>query len=327
MRATAAILRGSKDLALEEKDLTLAEDEVLVQTHSASICDADLRAYLGMDIPEDLPSFNPMGHEGGGTVAAVGAKVREYQEGDRVMVFGPVNSFADYFKAKVEHLHPVPEGLDMDIAALGEPTCVGVFGVFQSNVQLGDTVVVAGLNYQGLIAVEGLKKKGASKLIAVDYNEAHLELAAKRGADLLINTNRDDALQAILDETGGDGADLCFHSCGYWNPRAEEYFNLCIDATRDEGQIVSLPDVMSPITARLHRIHHHAMDIVFPAVMHHGPEFRFRWVPRLMRPVVNGVINVRDLITAEYPLNQLVEGMELYTKDEDQVKVVLRPGS
>lgn len=327
MHVLAATLNGTKNLALEEKELSLAEDEVLVRTHSSSICDADLRAYLGMDMPEDLPSFKTIGHEGGGTVVAIGAKVREYKEGDKVMLFGPHNSFADHFKSKVQNVHPAPEGLDMDIAALGEPTAVGVFGVFESEVQLGDTIVVAGLNYQGLIAVQGLKKKGASKLIAVDYSDAHLDLAANRGADVLVNTERDDALEAVLEETGGDGADLCFHSCGYWNPRAEEYFNLCADATRDEGRIVSLPDMMSPITAKLHRVHHHAMDIKFPAVMHHGPEFRFRWVPRLMRPVVDGTINVRDLITAEFSLDQVVEGMELFREDQDQVKVVLRPES
>ncbi|WP_197409868.1 alcohol dehydrogenase catalytic domain-containing protein, partial [Haloferax profundi] len=78
-------------LELVERDLSLAPDEVLVETEQASICDADFRAWKGMDIPDDLPDgiFTYPGHEGSGTVLEVGNKVREYEPGDRVMLFGP----------------------------------------------------------------------------------------------------------------------------------------------------------------------------------------------------------------------------------------------
>jgi len=314
-------------LQLVERDLTLEEDEVLVKTYQSSICDADLRAWQGQFIPDDIPPncFPWMGHEGGGEVVEVGSKVREFKVGDKVMLFGPDNAMSTYFKAKVQNLYKVPDGLDMELACLAEPICVGVFGVMDSGVKLGDTVVVAGLNFQGLIAVEGFKKSGAEKVIAVDYSDAHLEMAKKRGADVTINTTKENAKEAILELTRGRGVDLAYHSCGYWNPRTEEYYNLCIDVTRDEGTVASLPDIMSPIRVNLHRFHHHAMEVRFPAFMHHGPEFRMRWIPRLLNPVIKGMLDIKSLITASYPLSKIEEAMQKYNDDPDQVKILIKP--
>jgi L-iditol 2-dehydrogenase len=325
MDAKSIYLSQTKKLEIISRKLELADDEILVKTTQASICDADLRAWSGLHMPEDLPSFAYIGHEGGGEVIEVGKMVKEFKVGDKVMAFGPLNTFSEYFKGPVDKFFKVPDGLDMEIACLGEPICVGVYGVFHSGVQLGDTALVAGLNFQGLIAVEGLKKRGASKVIAVDYSDVHLELAKNLGADVILNTNTHDVKEEIRELTRGRGVDVTLHSCGYWNPRAEEYFNLCIDVTRDEGIVSSLPDVMSPIKVNLHRLHHHAMDIRFNALMHHGPEFLKRWVPLLMRPVVQGVFDIKSLITETYSLAEVDKAMKKFSVDEDQVKILLKP--
>ena len=68
---------------------------------------------------------------------AVGSRVSDYKVGDRVMAFGWNNNFADYFKSKAFQLQPVPEGLDMDIAALGEPTSCAMYSGLNTGVQLG----------------------------------------------------------------------------------------------------------------------------------------------------------------------------------------------
>lgn len=60
------------------------------------------------------------------------------------MAFGWNNNFAEYFAAKSFQLQPVPYGLDMDIASLGEPISCAMYSCLNSGVQLGDTVVVMG---------------------------------------------------------------------------------------------------------------------------------------------------------------------------------------
>ncbi|SDI89504.1 zinc-dependent alcohol dehydrogenase [Natribacillus halophilus] len=325
MQNKSIYLAGKHQLKTINRNLVIEDDEVLVKTTQASICDADLRAWSGMFMPDDLPSFAYIGHEGGGEVVEVGTKVKEFVVGDKVMGFGPLNTFAEYFKGKEQNLFKIPYGLDMEIASLGEPTCVGVYGVFQSGVQLGDTVLVAGLNYQGLIAVQGLKKRGADKVIAIDYSDAHLQLAEQLGADIAINSTVNDVRKEVFEITSGHGADVTYHSCGYWNPYTEEYFDICIDLTRDEGIMNSIPDIMSPIKVNLHRLHHHAIDIRFSAVMHHGPEYLKRWVPYLMRPVIQGVFDIKSLITASYSLDQVDQAMKDFSEDKDHVKIVLQP--
>lgn len=324
MKTICAKLIGERNLILEERELELNENEVLVKMHQASICDADLRAYRGLYMPEDLPAFDYIGHEGGGTVVEVGSRVYEFKVGDKVMLFGPHNSFSQYFKADVKNLHKAPDNMDMKIASLGEPICVGMFGVVETGIQLGDTAAVVGLNFQGMLAVQALKKRGAGKVIAVDYSDKHLEIASQTGADFLINTTKEDAFEKVKQLTNGRRCDVVYHSCGYWNPRAEEYFNLGIEMTKDEGTMVSLPDIMSsPIKANLHRLHHHAITMKFPAVMHHSAAFRQIWVPRLMRMVLEGGIDINPLITGTFKVNNVLEAIKAFDTDLDHVKITL----
>lgn len=340
MRATSVRMPEPRSLEVTERTLEVDPDEVLVETARASICDADLRAWKGLHIPDDMPDgvFEYPGHEGAGVVVETGARVTEYEEGDRVMLFGPNNSFSTHFTAPVESLQPAPDEVNMKIASLGEPACVGIYGVFKSGVQPGDDVLVAGLNFQGQIAVEGLKQKGSHCVIAVDHRESRLETAKKRGADVVLNSETDDVGARIEEltqynanddasghQSGDAGVDVSFHSCGYWNPHQEEYFNLCVENTRDEGIVTSIPDMMEPVTVDLHRIHHHGMEIRMPALMHHGPEFLDRWIPRLMKPLAMGTLEVESLITSDYPLSDANDAMSRYNEDESQIKIALSP--
>ena len=92
---------------------------------------------------------------------AVGSRVADYKVGDKVMAFGWNNNFAEYFAAKSFQLQPVPYGLDMDIASLGEPISCAMYSGLNSGVQLGDTVVVMGGGFAGQIIAQCARRKGA----------------------------------------------------------------------------------------------------------------------------------------------------------------------
>lgn len=325
MKTNGIKLIGERNLIWEERDLSLKENEVLVKTHQASICDADLRAFRGLNMPSDLPTFDYIGHEGGGVVVEIGSKVREFKIGDKVIVFGPHNSFAEYFKAPVDNLHMTPDGMEMEIACLGEPIYVGAYGAYEANPQLGDTVAVVGLNFQGLLALQIFKKRGVGKLIAIDYSDKHLEIAKQFGADYIINTNEVDAYSKVKELTNDKLCHVVFHSCGYWNTKYQDYFNLARELTCDEGTLASVPDMMSPFTDfSFHRIHHHALTIKLPAGMHHSAAFRKIWVPRIMDMVVNAKIDVKPLITGTFKISEMIQAMEDFDSNPDHVKVVLR---
>jgi L-iditol 2-dehydrogenase len=325
MIETEAIrLTGPKTLRRETRRLATGPDEVIVETQSTSICDADLRAWRGKFMPEDLPSFEWIGHEGGGRIIEVGPEVSDLKLGDRVMCFGPTNAWARHFKAKQTQVLKMPAELSDEHGCLGEPTAVGLYAAYHTEVQVGDTVAVVGLNYQGLLAVKALKLKGAHRLIAIDYSDVHLGAARAAGADELINSTDNDPRARVAQITGGSLCDVVFHSCGYWNPNAENYFNLAADITRDEGRFVSVPDMMEPIRANLHRFHHHAISVKFPALMHHNPHYLRMWAPRVLRPVGQGLINPGQFVSERVPWSDLEEGMDLFARDPDQIKIVVQ---
>jgi len=317
----AICLTGARKLERRKRVLEAGPNDVIVETTSASICDADLRAWRGLHMPGDLPSFEWIGHEGGGHVIEVGANVTDFAIGDHVMCFGPNNSWARHFKAHSDTVLKSPSNLTAVTADLGEPTAVGLYAAMRANVQLGDRVAVIGLNYQGLLAVQALKRGGASELVAMDYSDRHLEIAKARGADKAINIEASGLASAM--ELGH--FDIVFHSCGYWNPRAEEYFNLAIRLTRDEGHFVSVPDMMRSATVDLHRFHHHAIQVTFPALMHHNPNYLKIWTPRVLRPLATGQIDLDGLITGNCTLDTVEDAMHAFDTDLDHVKITIQP--
>ena len=172
MKTRATRLSTPGEITLSERELTLGPEDVLVRDHLSGVCGSDKAMYRG-DIPEKIALPLRIGHESGGTVVEVGARVREYQPGDRVMVFNWCNTLADHYKVPVSGLQPVPDGLDMDLASLGEPIACAMYSALTCGAQLGDVVVVYGMGFAGGIIAQAVKRMGAHQ-VAVSYT--HLTL-------------------------------------------------------------------------------------------------------------------------------------------------------
>ena len=120
LMSRAASFDAPGKISLRQKKIgSIKDDEVLVKTFQASICGTDKLHYKG-EIPEEirLPVLT-WGHEGGGIVEQVGAKVHEFSEGDKVMSFGP-GTFADYFISPVRGLILAPKEIDMKKSPYGD---------------------------------------------------------------------------------------------------------------------------------------------------------------------------------------------------------------
>ncbi len=160
VKSRAAFFEGPGKVYLKELDIAPGPDQVLVKTFQASICGTDKIAYRG-DISGEvkLPIF-PWGHEGGGTVVEVGSEVNGFSVGDKVMSFGK-GTYADYVLFDVPYgCLPAPEGVDMDIACLGEPLTCAVFAsqLVSKSIQVGDIVAVIGAGFAGQILAQGARK-------------------------------------------------------------------------------------------------------------------------------------------------------------------------
>ncbi len=157
----AVVVRGSHRARLEERTIpSLKPGEVLVRVSFAGICGTDIEILEGsLGYYKTGMADYPIvpGHESSGTIAAVGPRVTDFNEGDRVVVeciqgcgecaaclrdeairckdrrevgvIGQDGAFAAYLVTRARYLHKVPDGVTQAQAALAEPLAVVIKGL------------------------------------------------------------------------------------------------------------------------------------------------------------------------------------------------------
>lgn len=108
-------------------------------------------------------------------------------------------------------IHRVPDGLSPELAGVVTPMANGIqWALFDCKVGYDSSVLVQGPGQQGLSQVVACRQAGASLIIVTGTakDTKRLEVARKLGADVVINVDETDPLQAILQATGGEGVDV-----------------------------------------------------------------------------------------------------------------------
>ena len=230
MRA-AVVHEFGQPLAIEEVPVpTAGPGQILVKIAASGVCHTDLHAADGdWPVKPKLP-FIP-GHEGVGHVVAAGTGVSHVKEGDRVGVpwlytacghcryclggreplceqqqntgYSVNGGFAEYVVADPNYVGRLPDNVSfVDIAPI---LCAGVTvykGLKVTDTKPGDWVVVSGIGGLGHMAVQYAKAMGLN-VIAVDVDDAKLDLARKLGASLGVNARKADPAAFVKTEVGG----------------------------------------------------------------------------------------------------------------------------
>ena len=124
-------------------------------------------------------------------------------------------AFAEQMLLHEHALVKIRPDMPLDRAALiGCAVTTGVGSVIRTAaVELGSTVAVIGCGGVGLSAISGAALAGASRIIAIDIHDHKLELAKQFGATEGVNAASVDAVEAVLEMTGG-GLDYSFEALG-----------------------------------------------------------------------------------------------------------------
>ena len=232
MRA-ARVHDFTKPLSIDEVPVPeVAPGQILVKVAASGVCHTDLHAARGdWPVKPSLP-FTP-GHEGVGTVAAIGAGVTNVKEGDRVGVpwlhtacghckhcgtgwetlcaeqqntgYSVDGGFADYVLADPDYVGHLPDNVDFEPAA--PVLCAGVTvykGLKETDTRPGQTVVISGIGGLGHMAVQYAKAMGLH-VIAVDIADDKLKLATSLGADQVINALETDPVAEVQKGGGAEG--------------------------------------------------------------------------------------------------------------------------
>jgi len=218
--------------------------QVLVKIAGAGACHSDVH-LMDWSAEEAPPAITPpftLGHENTGTIAALGAGVTGWSEGDPVAVYGPWGcgrcrpcrlsaenlcertgelggmggglgfdgGMAEYQLVPDQRLL-VPLG-DLDLVQAAPLTDAGLTPYHAVKAALpllvpGSTAVAIGVGGLGHMAVQILRELSPARIVAVDTSEQKLAHAKRLGADETLLSDAD-AAPAIRELTRGVGAEL-----------------------------------------------------------------------------------------------------------------------
>ncbi|MFH8385489.1 zinc-dependent alcohol dehydrogenase family protein [Kitasatospora sp. NPDC018058] len=265
MRAT--VIHGPNDIRIEEvpDPVVRHPTDAVVRVVNACICGSDLWAYRGV---ASRTAGQRIGHEFLGIVEAVGSEVRDFRPGDFVVApfvwsdgscdfcreglhtscpqggfWGEVGSdggqgeavrvpFADGTLVQLPKETAGEEKLLPGLLALSDVMSTGHHAAVMAGVRPGVTVAVVGDGAVGLCGVLAAQRLGAGRIIALGRHEARTAIARAFGATDVVAGRGDDAVEAVKELTGGQGAHTVLEAVG-----TEESMRTAISIARDGGAV------------------------------------------------------------------------------------------
>ena len=236
----AILVEQRKPLVIDEVQLPQALEvgQVLVKVHYSGICGSQLGEIDGAK-GEDKFLPHLLGHEASGIVEGIGPGVKHVKPGDTVVMHwrkglgiegappnyhwrgqklnaGWIATFNEYAIVAENRLTAIPQGSNMEVAALFGCAVTTGFGVIENNAQvrIGQSVVVFGAGGVGLNIVQAANLVGAYPVIAVDLFDNRLTLAKELGATHLINSKTHDAKAEIEKIIGANNLDHFIDNTG-----------------------------------------------------------------------------------------------------------------
>ncbi|PYX78595.1 MAG: IMP dehydrogenase, partial [Acidobacteria bacterium] len=198
------------------------------------------------------------------------------------------------------------------LLTLSDVMGTGWFAADAANVKPGSTVAVVGDGAVGLLGVLSAKQMGAKRIIAMSRHASRQKLAREFGATDIVEERGEAGVERIKEMTKGIGADSVLECVG-----TQESMTQAINSTRPGGYIgyVGVPHGVSLDGEQLFFSHVH---------LHGGPAPVRRYLPELIKLVLNGKINPGKVFDLSLPLDQVAEGYR--AMDERRaIKTLLRP--
>jgi len=189
--------------------------EILVKVAAAGVNRPDISQRIGRYPPPPGASDLP-GLEIAGEVVALGADANAWKLGDQVCALAHGGGYAEYCVVHESHALPVPKGLSMvEAAALPETFFTVWVNVFEmAGLKAGEWLLVhGGTSGIGTTAIMLAKAFGA-KVIATAGSDEKCDACRKLGADAAINYKTTDFVPAVMEITGGHGADVILDMVG-----------------------------------------------------------------------------------------------------------------
>jgi L-iditol 2-dehydrogenase len=211
-------------------------------------------------------------------------------------------------------LLPKPLNVNWQQAAMCEPLAVALHAISRTPIPLMGTVAIVGAGTIGLLTMLAARLAGAGRVLITDTIPHRLEMAEELGADLALNIQTGDAVQTILDYTGGVGVDCAIEAVGITAAVQQTH-----KITRNGGHITWIGNSERMIELDMQEVVTRELTITGT----YGFQKEF---PLALNAIASGRLNIEPMIERVAPLAegpQIID--DLAARRSDLVKVILEP--
>jgi threonine 3-dehydrogenase len=325
-----ALVKAKAEPGLWMQDVPMprpGDGDVLIRVGKTSICGTDLHihhwdAWAQSTIPVPMV----VGHEFMGTIAALGNDVQGLEVGQRVAGEGHVTcghcrnckggrrefchnhtgvgvtrpgAFAEYVVIPAQNVFVVPPHITDDVAAVLDPLGNATHTALRFDV-VGEDVLVTGAGPIGVLAAAIVRHIGARNVVVTDVNEYRLAMAARFGANRVVDV-RHETLAPVMAELGmAEGFDVGLEMSG-----AEAAFNQMLDAMNHGGRIAVLGIPAGPMSLDVN-------DVIFKGLQIQGIYGRRifeTWYK--MAAMLQSGLHVEGIVTHRLPADQFQQAFEI----------------
>lgn len=278
----------------------------------------------------------PLGYCNVGVVTEVGKGVEGFKVGDRVVSNGP---HADIVKVPKNLCVLVPDSVDDESAAFTVVASIGLQGLRLAQPTLGESFVVTGVGLIGLLTVQLLRAHGC-RVLALDFDQAKLELARRFGADICNPGRGEDPVAAGMAFSRGQGVDGVIITA---STKSSDPVTQAAKMCRKRGRIV----LVGVTGLELNRADFYEKELSFQVSCSYGPG-RYdpsyeekgqdyplgfvRWTENrnfeaVLDLLASGQLDVKPLITHRYAFEDAPQAYQLLTEDKSVLGLLLRYSS
>jgi 2-desacetyl-2-hydroxyethyl bacteriochlorophyllide A dehydrogenase len=325
-----------------EKPAILNPDEVLFKVEYCAICVGETKVYdwnewAANDTTLKLPTV--IGHEASGIIVEVGAGVKNFKPGDRIVndpliycgscyqcrsgftnmcinreIYGKRRgAFAEYAVLPERVICPLNEKLSLEEGAVLENLGIAVHSIEMESHDPGDWGVILGAGPIGILAAQTLVAWGVNTVIT-DLSDPRLDFARRYSGAIVVDIKKEDPIQNVMELTKGKGADFVLELAA--NQKA---LDQAFDMVRIRGTIVTGGTFDNPVSFnpffKMSR-----KEIKLQSFMGRNWE---TW--RRMNQLIDaGKVSLKPLVSQVLPLEAYAQGFQR-VKEQEVMKVLLKP--
>jgi L-iditol 2-dehydrogenase len=345
--APAAVLTGLEQIEIRPQTVPpVTAGTLLLKILACGVCGSDVRIFHHGHSRVHYPAIP--GHEIAAEVVAVGKNVSQFQVGDKVSLGADIpcgrcrwcqngqsncceqnyamgyqfpGGFAHYclldeMMVQYGPIARIPDGLDIEQAALAEPLACCLNGLERVAFKPGQSVLILGAGPIGIMLAQAARAFGSPLVILADVDGRRLEMAGLAGADYLLDTATSPLIAAINDITKGRGMDVVFTACP--SPAAQEEALKVVGTRGTVNFFGGLPGDSAPIALDSNLIHYKEITITGS----HGSTPRQHALA--LDLIASGRINLAGLITHHFPLAQIEQALAA-ARSRAGLKVMVLP--